>query len=390
MTSLNARFVETTKKAGMHADGKCLYLEVKESGKKYWIYRYQMNKRRRDMVLGPCSVISLADARDLAHEAYRKRRSGIDPIEARSAEQTPELTSITFDKAVDHFLKDKQAGWKNKKHAQQWRNTLMAYCSPLIGRKLLRDVNRQDIINCLEPIWLTKIETSNRVRGRLETIIDWATVNGYRSGENPATLRGNLEHLLPVRPKIAPKSHSSMSYQNLSSFWISLRQSNGTGAKMLAFTILTACRTNEVLSANWNEIDEENGVWIIPAHRMKVPKEHRVPLTQRALKILKSQRKFRLDHLIFPSQKKDKPLSNNTMASVLKRMNQPYTPHGFRSTFRTWAAEQTDHSEEVAKAALAHTIRDKVDAAYQRGDLFEKRRLLMQDWSEFVCGDTYG
>ena len=181
-----------------------------------------------------------------------------------------------------------------------------------------------------------------------------------------------------------------MSYQNISIFWISLRQSNGTGAKMLAFTILTACRTNEVLSANWNEIDEENSVWIIPAHRMKVPKEHRVPLTQTALKILKSQRKFRLDHLIFPSQKKDKPLSNNTMASVLKRMNQPYTPHGFRSTFRTWVAEQTDHSEEVAKAALAHTIRDKVDAAYQRGDLFEKRRLLMQDWSEFVCGDTYG
>ena len=387
LTSLNARFVETTKKVGMHADGMGLYLKVKASGKKYWIYRYQDNKRRRDMSLGPCSIISLADARDLAHEAYRKRRNGIDPLEEKVNERNKDPISITFDTAVDQFLLIKQAGWKSEKHAQQWQNTLKTYCSPLIGRKLLRDINKEDIIKCLKPIWLIKVETANRVRGRIEAILDWAAVNGYRSGGNPAKLKGNLEHLLPVRPKKGPKHHKSMPYKDLPSFWQDLDASSGFGTFALRFLILTACRTSEVLEASWEEFDENLSSWKIPAHRMKAGKEHRVPLTAPASEIIGELGKLKAHNYVFPSQKRDRPLSNMTMAAVLKRMHLNYRPHGFRSSFRTWVAEETDHQFEVAEAALAHTVSDSVVAAYQRGDLFEKRRILMQDWADFVCGN---
>ena len=379
---LTARQVETMKTPGDHADGDGLYLRIKPSGMKTWLFRYQVNGHRHAMGLGSIRLKSLAQAREKSRELAVKISDGVDPIqERRSLERK---TSITFMDAAARYIKVMSPSWKNVKHAQQWQNTLDRYCIPIADLPVDK-IDSYLVMQCLEPIWAVIPETASRIRGRIEKILDWSRVNGYREGENPARWSGHLDQSLPRKTKIRTvKGHASMPYKELPPFWPVLNSTEGLGARALEFTILTACRTSEVLNAKWQEIDEPSQIWTIPAGRMKAGREHRVPLSNTAMSLLSVLKNRQRGDLIFPGQKRNQPLSNMTMLKVLQRLEHAYTPHGFRSTFRTWISEKTNHVHEVAEAALAHTIGDKVVAAYQRGDLFEKRRQLMLDWVDYV------
>ena len=379
---LTARQVDTLKSPGDHADGNGLYLRVTASGMKTWLFRYQVDRRRHAMGLGPIRLKSLSKAREEARELAIKISNGIDPIQERKT--TYRKSSITFGEAAARYIQAMQPGWKNAKPTQQWHNTIDKYCTP-IGELLVDKIDTYLVLKCLEPIWAVITETASRVRGRIEKILDWSRVNGYREGENPARWSGHLDQSLPRKAKIRTvKGHASMPYKELPPFWQVLKSTEGLGARALEFTILTACRTSEVLNAKWWEIDQPSQIWTIPSERMKAGREHRVPLSNAALSLLRVLQNQQRSDLIFPGRKREQSLSNMTMLKVLQRLNYPYTPHGFRSTFRTWISEKTNHVHEVAEAALAHTIGDKVVAAYQRGDLFEKRRHLMVDWADFV------
>ena len=379
---LTARQVETMKTPGDHADGNGLYMRVKPSGMKTWLFRYQVNGHRHAMGLGSTRLKSLAQAREKSCELALKISDGIDPIQERKVLERK--TSITFMDAAARYIKVMRPSWKNVKHAQQWQNTLDKYCIPIADLPVDK-IDSYLVMQCLEPIWAVIPETASRIRGRMEKILDWSRVNGYREGENPARWSGHLDQSLPRKTKIRTvKGHASMPYTELPQFWPVLNLLQGLGARALEFTILTACRTSEVLNAKWQEIDEPSQIWTIPAERMKAGKEHRVPLSNATLFLLNALKNQQRGDLIFPGQKRNQPLSNMTMLKVLQRLEHAYTPHGFRSTFRTWISEKTNHVHEVAEAALAHTIGDKVVAAYQRGDLFEKRRQLMLDWADFV------
>jgi integrase len=379
---LTARQVETMKTPGDHADGNGLYMRVKPSGMKTWLFRYQVNGHRHAMGLGSTRLKSLAQAREKSYELALKISDGIDPIQERKVLERK--TSITFMDAAARYIKVMRPSWKNVKHAQQWQNTLDKYCTPIADLPVDK-IDSYLVMQCLEPIWAVIPETASRIRGRMEKILDWSRVNGYREGENPARWSGHLDQSLPRKTKIRTvKGHASMPYTELPQFWPVLNLLQGLGARALEFTILTACRTSEVLNAKWQEIDEPSQIWTIPAERMKAGKEHRVPLSNATLSLLNALKNQQRGDLIFPSQKRNHSLSNMTMLKVLQRLEHAYTPHGFRSTFRTWISEKTNHVHEVAEAALAHTIGDKVVAAYQRGDLFEKRRQLMLDWANFV------
>jgi integrase len=379
---LTARQVETMKTPGDHADGNGLYMRVKPSGMKTWLFRYQVNGHRHAMGLGSTRLKSLAQAREKSYELALKISDGIDPIQERKVLERK--TSITFMDAAARYIKVMRPSWKNVKHAQQWQNTLDKYCTPIADLPVDK-IDSYLVMQCLEPIWAVIPETASRIRGRMEKILDWSRVNGYREGENPARWSGHLDQSLPRKTKITTvKGHASMPYTELPQFWPILNLLQGLGARALEFTILTACRTSEVLNAKWQEIDEPSQIWTIPAERMKAGKEHRVPLSNATLSLLNALKNQQRGDLIFPGQKRNQPLSNMTMLKVLQRLEHAYTPHGFRSTFRTWISEKTNHVHEVAEAALAHTIGDKVVAAYQRGDLFEKRRQLMLDWADFV------
>ena len=379
---LTARQVETMKTPGDHADGNGLYMRVKPSGMKTWLFRYQVNGHRHAMGLGSTRLKSLAQAREKSYELALKISDGIDPIQERKVLERK--TSITFMDAAARYIKVMSPSWKNVKHAQQWQNTLDKYCTPIADLPVDK-IDSYLVMQCLEPIWAVIPETASRIRGRMEKILDWSRVNGYREGENPARWSGHLDQSLPRKTKITTvKGHASMPYTELPQFWPILNLLQGLGARALEFTILTACRTSEVLNAKWQEIDEPSQIWTIPAERMKAGKEHRVPLSNATLSLLNALKNQQRGDLIFPGQKHNHSLSNMTMLKVLQRLEHAYTPHGFRSTFRTWISEKTNHVHEVAEAALAHTIGDKVVAAYQRGDLFEKRRQLMLDWTNFV------
>ena len=379
---LTARQVETMKTPGDHADGNGLYMRVKPSGMKTWLFRYQVNGHRHAMGLGSTRLKSLAQAREKSYELALKISDGIDPIQERKVLERK--TSITFMDAAARYIKVMSPSWKNVKHAQQWQNTLDKYCIPIADLPVDK-IDSYLVMQCLEPIWAVIPETASRIRGRMEKILDWSRVNGYREGENPARWTGHLDQSLPRKTKITTvKGHASMPYAELPQFWPVLNLLQGLGARALEFTILTACRTSEVLNAKWQEIDEPSQIWTIPAERMKAGKEHRVPLSNTALSLLNALKNQQRGDLIFPGQKRNHSLSNMTMLKVLQRLEHAYTPHGFRSTFRTWISEKTNHVHEVAEAALAHTIGDKVVSAYQRGDLFEKRRQLMMEWSNFV------
>ncbi len=387
---LTALEVTHAKAPGMYADGGGLYLRVGPKGSKSWIYRFDLNKKTREMGLGPFRSVSLAEARAKAHECRRLRDAGIDPIEHQRQERTRAAleasSTMTFKEATTAYIAAHRAGWRSATHAAQWDSTLKTYAEPVLGRLPLQAIDTGLIMQVIEPIWASKVDTANRTRGRIEAILDWAKVRGYRHGENPARWRGHLDKLLPARSKVRKvKHHAALPYPALPSFMQTLRGKTGIATRALEFTILTAARTTEALGAKWPEIDTEQKIWTVPAERMKAGKEHRVPLSPRALEIVEEMKKVRdEDGFIFSSKRRAKPLSNMAMLQVLHRCgHDDLTVHGFRSTFRDWAEERTDHPRNVIEMALAHTIGDKVEAAYRRGDLMEKRRLLMIQWDQY-------
>jgi integrase len=381
----------------MYPDGGGLYLQVTSAGAKSWIYRFSLRGKSREMGLGSLTTISLADARLKASECWRQRHEGIDPIEARKALRESAILdaakAITFEEAAAKYISSHRAGWQNPKHAAQWESTLATYVEPVFGALSVQAVNTSLVIKVLEPIWATKPETAGRVRGRIEAVLDWAKVRGFRTGENPARWRGHLDHLLPARSKIRRvKHHAALPYAELPAFMNELRQQDGTAARALEFTILTAARTGETIGAVHVEFDVAKKLWSVPAQRMKARREHRIPLSPRALAILNDARSCRSPdcEYVFPGGKWRKPLSNMAMTEVLRRMDRGgVTVHGFRSTFRDWAAERTNFPNEVVEMALAHAVSDKVEAAYRRGDLFEKRQRLMSDWARYCCSGKH-
>lgn len=382
---------------GRHADGGGLYLRVQGAGSKSWLFRAVVAGKTRDVGLGPAAgtgAMSLAQARLAAQELSLKVARG-EPIDgpraaarkAAAEEQRKAGAAKTFREVAEAFVDLREGGWRNDKHRQQWRNTLKAYAYPHFGNLPVAEVDTSHVMAALTPIWATKPETASRVRGRIENVLDAAKVQGLRSGENPARWRGHLDHLLSKRQKLTRGNHAAMAYQALPEFMERLRSREAVAALALEFTILTAARTGEVLGAAWGEIDAEAAVWTIPASRMKTGKEHRVPLSNGALGILAKVKKLRTEQspgaIVFPNG--NSRLSGMAMAMLLRRMGiKNATVHGFRSTFRDWAAECTEYSHEVCEMALAHVIGNKAEAAYRRGDLFAKRRALMADWADFV------
>ncbi len=396
---LGALAVANIRERGIHRVGGVigLCLNVNMYGGRSWILRYDVKGRRRDMGLGAYPSVTLADAKVAARAARAKLAQGIDPINAahaaRSTLQAEQLSSITFSQGATKYIESHEHGWRNAKHAQQWRNTIETFANPVIGNLLLKDVALAHVLSVLEPIWRTKTETANRLRGRIEAVLDWATARGYRTEANPARWKGLLDMLLPAPNKIAKKDHHrAIPYVQMPKVMERLTSQDGIGSAALQFLILTASRSGEVRNAMWSEFDLDNGLWTIPAARMKAGKEHRVPLSEAALALIKHQKATSFCEFVFPSPNRSKtntangaPLSDMTLTAVLRRMGVDAVPHGFRSTFRDWCAEQTEYANEVAEMALAHAVSNKVEAAYRRGDLYGKRRNLMQDWADY-CG----
>lgn len=377
-------------KSGLTGDGQGLYLKVTDTGAASWVFRYKRHSKSRDMGLGPYPLVGLSAARDFAAQARLLLREGNDPIEVRRAEQSEakqaELVIETFEEVAREYIASHRAGWKSTKHAQQWGNTLETYAYSTIGNIPPRDITTQHVLNLLKVIWLKKPETANRVRNRIELVLDAAKAKGLRDGENPARWRGHMDKLLPKPSKVQKtKHHSALSWVDLPDFMSTLASLKGASYRAIELTILTALRSSEVLNAQWHEIDLINKVWLIPAARMKAVKDHRLPLSEPVLKLLNDLPRFEGSPFVFPGQKPGKPLSNMTMLMALRRMNRDdITIHGFRSTFRDWAGEDTAHPRDVCEQALAHTIGNAVEAAYRRGDMFEKRRLLMADWASYA------
>ncbi|WP_298011714.1 site-specific integrase [uncultured Aquabacterium sp.] len=369
-----------------------LALRIKDTGAKSWVLRATIGSKRRDYGLGGFPDVPLASAREAAREARMKIKAGIDPVEetrkARSALKASQAVALTFRRAGEAYIKAHSEGWRNEKHADQWTNTLATYAYPKIGDLLVQDVQLPQVLAVLEPIWTTKTETASRVRGRIEAVLDWATARGHREGLNPARWRGHLDKLLPKPSKVARvEHHTALPASEMPSFMAALRGQPGAGARALEFAILTAARSGEVRGATWREIDLDAGVWLIPGERMKAGREHRVPLSPEAVALLKALPKHGETDLVFVGAKGGQ-LSDMTLLAVVRRMKAPCVPHGFRSTFRDWAAEHTNYPSEMAEMALAHTISDKVEAAYRRGDMFEKRRQMMADWAAFCAAGS--
>jgi integrase len=381
---------------GYHADGNGLYLHIGQSGTASWIFRYMLNGRAREMGVGALHTVGLGKARELAQEARLQKFLGSDPLDLKAAEKARKAAeaaaAVSFKTAAEGYVKAHKAAWRNKLHAWQWTATLETHVYPVIGSLPVRDVETGHVTKILEPIWSTKTETATRIRGRIEVVLDYAKTHGWRSGENPARWKGHLENVLPARTKVAKvKHHAALPWREIGAFMKTLEPEPGMATLALRFTILTAGRTNEVIGARWNEFDMRAAIWTVPPERMKAGKEHRVPLSEQALALLGEAEELRQGNdptsWIFPGGKGGKGLSglsNMAMLSALKRIGRTdLTVHGFRSTFRDWAAETTGYQNEVVEAALAHTIESKVEAAYRRGDLFEKRRRLMNDWAAF-------
>jgi integrase len=342
------------------------------------------------MGLGALHTFSLAEARERARKARQQLADGIDPLEARQIERIQQALLVakeeTFENCVKLFFATHEAKWRNPKHRAQFLSTLKEYAFPVIGRLPVAAIDTGLVLKVIEPIWLTKTETASRVRGRIEAVLDWATVRGYRTGDNPARWRGHLSEVLPARGQITKvRHHRALPYAELPSFMAQLAAREGIGARALEFTVLSAARTGEVIEARWSEIDLVAKVWTVPPDRMKGHREHRVPLSDRLIEILEGLP--REAEFLFPGGRKGAAISNMAMAETLKRMGRvDITVHGFRSTFRDWAAERTNYANHVVEMALAHVIGDKVEAAYRRGDLFAKRVRLMADWSHYCAG----
>lgn len=396
---LTALAVKNFTKQGRYSDGGNLYLQVKvsPSGRisKSWIFRVQRNGKDQLIGLGSLKTISLAEARVKALEYRKLLCDGIHPLEHKRQHklqsQLAQDKQKTFIECATQYIEDHKAGWKNEKHAKQWTATLQTYAYPHIGKMGVANITTNHILKILRPIWSAKTETAFRIRGRIENILDWAKVQGFRQGDNPACWKGNLEVILPARRKVQKVvHHPAMPYQDVPAFMKELHTKDGMSYKALEFAILNASRSAEIRLATWKEINFKEKLWIIPAQRMKKGKEHRVPLTDSALEILKSLEGYQLseearkDLFIFPAIKKNTPLSDMSMSKALKVMGQgAYTQHGFRSSFRDWAAEVVQYPREVIEHAIAHKLKDEAEAAYQRGDLLVKRRALIEDWSQY-------
>ncbi len=372
--------MRTVTEPGRYTDGNGLYLVVDPSGAKRWLLRTVVRGKRCDIGLGGLRTVSLAEARETA-AAYRKlARNGGDPLEQRRKQR---LTIPTFAEAAERVHEQHKKSWRNGKHGQQWMNTLITYVFPYFGDKPVNQIDTPDVLRALSPIWLTKPETARRVRQRISVVLDWAKVAGYRTGDNPVE---GVAKGLP-RQHDRDEHHKALSYQEIPQFIAALRNCEASEPARLAFEflILTATRTNEVLGARWTEIDAMEATWTIPTERMKSKREHRVPLSPRCLEILaRAKRLARQSDYVFPGRSIAKPMSNMVFLMMLRRMQRSVTAHGFRSSFRDWASEQTHFAREVCESALAHSVRDKTEAAYRRGDLFEKRRELMEAWERFA------
>lgn len=388
---LTPLMVSKTTKPGYYGDGAGLWLQVSPSGSKSWIFRYTLAGRQREMGLGPTHTVSLASARSQAKEHRLTLREGKDPLDARNATKLAasiaQARVMTFDQCASAYIAAHRGGWKNAKHVSQWENTLSTYATPIVGALPVAEVDTALVVKVLSPIWQGKTETATRLRGRIEKILDFATVSGHRQGENPARWRGHLDKLLANPNKVARvKHHPALPWQEMGALMAELRAREGIAARALEFSILTAARSGEVRGATWDEIDLTVGLWTIPAERMKAQKEHRVPLSKPVLALLETMPRF--GALVFPGQRKGAGLSDMSLTAVLRRMERnEITVHGFRSTFRDWCSESVANSfpREVCEHALAHSLPDKVEAAYRRGDLLEKRVMLMEAWAGY-CG----
>ena len=385
---LKALQVKQLKEPGWYPDGRGLYLQVSNTGTKSWVYRYEKDGKERRHGLGSFLDVSLENARNAADHSRQLRRNGIDPIDHNRKLETNRLLEtakgVTFKECAIAYIDSHKAGWKNSKHESQWSNTLETYAYPFVGKLSVQDIDVGLVMNVLEPIWFTKTETASRVRQRIENILDWAKVRNYRTGENPAQWKGHLDKLLPKRTKVQKvKHHNAMPYADLPDYFRKLRKVDTLASKALAFAILTATRSNEARESKWSEIDLKAGIWTIPDERMKAGRMHRVPLTNECLAILKETELLKVNDFVFPGLRKDKSITDAALLKQLKLTHPTLTVHGFRSSFRDWCAEMTNYPRELAESALAHTLKDQTEAAYQRGDMFEKRRKLMDAWATY-------
>ncbi|MDX1742187.1 MAG: integrase arm-type DNA-binding domain-containing protein [Ruegeria sp.] len=382
-----------------------LLLQIHPSGARSWVLRCTVNRKRRHIGLGGFPDVTLAQARERAREARELIRQGIDPIEHKKASiaalAAAQKRGLTFEKAMERFLDVKLAEFDNEKHRKQWRATLDKYAVPALGDMLVNDITVSDIKRVLEPIWTTKTETASRLRGRIEAVLNWATVHGHREGANPALWKGNLDAILPKPSRIAkPKHHPALALDDAADWFSDLRERDGTATRALEFMALTVARSGEVRGAVWSEIDLEAKLWTVPAGRMKAGKVHRVPLTDEAVELLKGLSKMGSSEFVFPAIRGGM-LSDAALSACMKRIHKaredrykdrssgrPAVPHGLRSTFRDWAAERTEYPRDMAEIALAHKVGTDVERAYRRGDMLEKRRAMMAAWGRFLRGDA--
>jgi integrase len=386
---LTAVKVKTLKAPGMHADGGGLYLRISESGTKSWIFRFTVDGKLRDMGLGGVNAVKLAAARERATECRELRAKGVDPISHNrasvAAQRATDAKSLTFRECAARYIGSHEAAW-GRKHSGVWAGTMRDHAYPILGDLPVRMIETAHVMQVLSPLWKIKTVTAGRLRGRIEAVLDWAKVSGFRDGENPARWRGHLNHLLPAVAKVAPiEHHPALPYAQVGAFMARLRENTSMGAQALEFVTLTAARLGEVLGATWNEIDFEARTWTVPAERMKSGREHRVPLSKPSLALLRDLSEIRRGQTIFYGMR-DGPVAGVTVLHLAKQVaGAPITVHGLRSTFRDWAAEQANFPREVAEMALAHAVGDAVERAYARTDLFERRRKLMESWGAF-CG----
>jgi integrase len=388
---LTAVGVNRLKAPGIYSDGGNLNFKVAQGGSRSWVFRFAMNGRTRDAGLGPYPEVSLADARVKAFEWRKLLVAGIDPLEQRSADRASDALaasrSITFNDCVIRYLAAHEVAWRSAKHGKQFQATLAAYASPVFGRLPVGAIDTGLVMRALEPVWASKPTTASRLRGRIESVLDWAKVHGYRRDENPARWKGHLDHLLPGKSKVqAIEHHAAMAYSELGAFLARLRELPNVSARALEFLILTAARSGEVIGALWDEVDLTARVWTVPASRMKAKKEHRVPLTPAALAVLKQMEAIRQSDDVFPGIGGGR-IGINSLSELLASMvdRRVASVHGFRSTFRDWAAERTSFPRELAEMALAHSVGSDVEQAYRRTDMFDKRRRLMEEWAKFCA-----
>lgn len=392
---LSALEVSRLEVRGFYAVGGVpgLHLQVTESGARSWVLRTMVGELRRDIGLGGFPAVTLAGAREAARSAKKAIKDGVDPVEQRKAARARLVAEsakrVTFEWCASEYIKAHKAGWRNAKHGDQWTNTMRDYVNPVIGKLVVADVTREHVVRILQPIWLEKNETASRIRGRIEAVLDWAKAHGYRSGDNPAAWKGNLDTTLARPSKVQKiKSYPAVQVGQMGAFMQALRASEGVSAKALEFVALTAARSGEVRGMTWGEVDRASGVWTVPAVRMKAEKEHRKPLSRQALALLDAQGWGEAGAVVFPGRK-GQALSDMSLTAVTRKLEfkdragDVCVPHGLRSTFRDWAGELTNYPRELAEQALAHAVGDATEQAYRRGDALDKRRVMMQAWADF-------